>query len=374
MAALPDRRRPQRRGALFLDAERVAAAPGQVPSLDGLRAVSVLLVLFAHIVNEKYFPGGLGVLIFFLISGFLITRLLFAEFKSTGAVSLEKFYVRRVLRLVPAIVAFTIVVVAAFEIFLPDQIHAIEPISALAYFANYLYADYSVRHAAASMPFQVFWSLAVEWHFYMVFPAAFLVLRGNARSVLVLVASVCAVSLLVRLAEGHLHPQYLSTYYFYFRSETRMDSIATGVLIAAACELDGGRRAVLYLSRPLFVGLALIVVAGCLALRDPWFRETIRYTLLNMACAVLLCAVVFRAELPAVNRVLNTAVLVWIGELSYSLYVWHEGVSRAVSGFLPHLAKAVQIPLIFSACFAAAAASYYLIEQPVRKWGGRFTR
>src|SRR5580698_7810097 len=134
-------------------AAEMPASFGHVPSLDGLRAVSVGLVVFSHLLNDHLFPGGLGVLIFFVISGFLITRLMIAEFHKVGTVNLRKFYERRLLRLYPAIVTFAVVVSVAYLVFAPSKFNAWEPLSALLYFANYFYSVREIHGPPTTMPF-----------------------------------------------------------------------------------------------------------------------------------------------------------------------------------------------------------------------------
>src|ERR1700679_2982959 len=107
------------------------AAYGHVPSLDGLRAISIAFVLLGHLVNASLFPGGLGVLIFFVISGFLITRLMLVEYKATGTMSLRNFYLRRIFRLYPAVLTYTAIIIVTFLLLLPDKVNAREPLSAL---------------------------------------------------------------------------------------------------------------------------------------------------------------------------------------------------------------------------------------------------
>src|SRR4051812_31928291 len=95
---------------LFLPESRMSAQSGHIPNLDGLRAISIMIVMLSHFVNASLFPGGLGVYVFFVISGFLITRLLFGEKKNSGRISLANFYFRRALRLYPVVLVFTGVV------------------------------------------------------------------------------------------------------------------------------------------------------------------------------------------------------------------------------------------------------------------------
>jgi Acyltransferase family len=114
---------------LYLSSWEVPARPGYIPSLDGLRAISISLVLLAHFVDSRIFPGGLGVYIFFVISGFLITHLLLAEHKRTGTISLRQFYTRRIIRLYPVIVIFTAIVIC-LDITLRRSYNMLEPASA----------------------------------------------------------------------------------------------------------------------------------------------------------------------------------------------------------------------------------------------------
>jgi peptidoglycan/LPS O-acetylase OafA/YrhL len=361
--------------APHLSSTDMPARAGQVPSLDGLRAASIALVLLAHLVNERWFPGGFGVLTFFVISGFLITRLLFAEHKSRGTISLGAFYVRRVIRLYPAVVVYTIIVSAVILVAAPRQFDWPEPISALFYFANYLFVHYNVDHVTVTMPFTHFWSLSIEEQFYIFFPALLLLLRARPASVAALAIVACAVPLALRLIGAAQHPELLDTEYFYLRTEMRIDSIAFGVLVAALCELPQGRQMIQFVIRPLPVAIAVLVLIFCFAYREPFFRETLRYTLLAGAIAIGMSAIVFSGRYATANYILNAAPIVWIGKLSYSLYVWHLATGEAVKywfGGQPHMLVAL---LALAACVAMAALSYYGLEQPLiglrRRFGSR---
>jgi peptidoglycan/LPS O-acetylase OafA/YrhL len=271
-------------------------------------------------------------------------------------------------RLYPAIAAYTIAVMAIVAIRDPERMAAAwrEPLAALTYVANYLYAWYSVKQLTPQLPFQIFWSLAVEFQFYLMLPAAMLLLRGDAKRVFALAVAACIIPLIIRLVVATLHPGLVSSFYFYFRTETRIDSIATGVLVAAACEIPAGRRIVLSLARSIpIASLAGAVALACLIIfREPFFRETLRYTLLDFSAAILLISVVFADRYRWVNLLLNSVPFIWIGEVSYSLYVWHEGASNVVRGLLPSLWHPALIVLVFAACFATATLSYYAIERP----------
>lgn len=367
--------RAARDAAPYLSRDDMAARAGLVPSLDGLRAVSIVLVLLAHLVNDRWFPGGFGVLTFFVISGFLIARLLFAEYKARDTISLAAFYIRRVIRLYPAVLAYTVIVSAVVLIVAPSQFDWPEPVSALFYFANYLFVHYSVDHVTVTMPFTHFWSLSIEEQFYIFFPALLLLLRVRPASVAALALLGCAVPLALRLLGAIQHPELIDTEYFYLRTELRIDSIAFGVLVAALCEMPRGRALIQWLIRPIPVAVAGAIMIGCFAWRDPFFRETARYSVLAIVIAIGLCAVVFSGRYAPANVILNSAPVVWIGKLSYSLYVWHLATSEAVKYWLagqPHLRVAL---VALAVCFVMAALSYYGLEQPLiglrRRFGSR---
>jgi len=361
------------RSLLFLKQDRVPARFGEVPSLNGLRALSILVVMLSHFVSARIFPGGFGVLVFFVVSGFLITRLMFAEYGASGSVSMLQFYARRVLRLYPVILVYTGVVLALF-LLMGRNFNFIEPLSALFYFANYLYSNYSMSdHYNGSMPFEIFWSLSVEEHFYIVFPALFLILRGDPRRLVFAMLVVCVVCLGLRILQAHLHPARLDSYYFYFRTQFRIDSLAFGVLIAAACQTDQGRRIINLATLPFSIVLALFAILVCFAVRDPWFRETLRYSIQSFSIAVVIVAIVFSKRYLLLNRLLNLPPVVWVGMLSYSLYVWHLLAPMLLERAMPYLGYAGESAAAkFLLSFVLAAISYYGLERPFVRLRHRF--
>nr|WP_294507067.1 acyltransferase [uncultured Rhodopila sp.] len=339
----------------------MSARAGSIPSLDGMRAVSILLVLAAHFISSEQFPGGLGVYVFFVISGFLITRLLLAEFNLSGRISLSRFYLRRIIRLYPVIIVFTLCVTGVYMA-LGRRWNLLEPTSALAYFANYLYVYLDFHKIPQDMPFGPFWSLSVEEHFYILFPVAVVLLRGNPVRLTWLLAGLCAACLVLRLTVASLHPEYLASLTFYAESQYRLDSIGYGVILALACQTDRGRRILVRLAHPACSAVALAVLAACLAAHNLWFRETLRYSLLGCSIDVLTAGVLFSNRVPIVQSILNTTILVWIGRLSYSIYIWHEGVSSVLRGVVatPWLSVTANVVMTL----VVATISYYGVEQP----------
>jgi peptidoglycan/LPS O-acetylase OafA/YrhL len=202
-----------------------------------------------------------------------------------------------------------------------------------------------------------------------------LLFRGRPAAIAALAGITCAVPLGLRLFAAIHHPELLDTEYFYLRTELRMDSIAFGVLVAALCELPRGRRLIRWLIRPAPVVIAVAVLIFSFAWRDPFFRETLRYSLLAAAIAVGMCALMFSDRYAPANRLLNWAPVVWIGRLSYSLYVWHLAVSELVQNALSGAPHLVVAGVALAAAFAVACLSYYGLERPLnglrRRFGSR---
>lgn len=359
---------PKSSSNLYLS--RLPASFERVPSLDGLRAVSILIVMLSHFVDSHLFPGGFGVLVFFVISGFLITRLMLAEQKNAGRVDLRNFYLRRAFRLYPVVTVYTAVVVL-FVVVTARPFDLYEPASALFYFANYLYAwDSMAPHAGlVKMPFTIFWSLSVEEHFYLFFPVLFVFLRG--RGLVGWMAAICAVCLALRLFFAALHPEWLQSRFFY-STDVRLDSIAFGVLLAALCETHYAGRVIALLAQPAAVAAAIAVILLCMAIRNDWFRETIRYTLLAMAVTVIVAAIVFSPRYAPVQAVLNLSFVRWIGVLSYSLYVWHLLLPFLLRPVAPSLPYSATVLVDFALSLGIAALSYYVIEKPAGALRHRF--
>ena len=332
----------------------------RVPSLDGLRAISILAVLFTHYFWESG-PGGYGVLLFFIISGFLITRLLFAEQK-LAPVSLGGFYLRRLFRLYPVLVVFA-GVAAIVGLALYRDAHLDEILGVLFYYSNYLVVWKEMHHLTWGFePLQVFWSLSVEEHFYFLFPPVFLALKrpGPIIGFAVAVILFCTG---YRYIEALRYPELVPTWYFGMLTQFRIDSICYGVLLAAICEHPRCDRFTRSLISPTGVALSIIViVAGFVLLRDPALKTGLRWPLLGLPLAALTAAAVFSPRYALVRRVLNHPLAVWIGQLSYSLYVWHLLVLVVANALFPSgLTALITLPL----SFLVAWASFTFVEQPI---------
>ena len=367
-----------------------AAPPSYLPALDGLRAGAVLLVVAAHAGLERVVPGGFGVTLFFALSGFLITRQLLAEHARTGRIGFGGFYLRRLLRLVPAGLAYVLVAGGVF-VWAGGALSPGGWAAAALQGANYwqLVGGFRSTLAGVRHPFSILWSLAVEDHFYLLWPALLaLLLRRHGRGLAWATGAallLCAGALAWRATlfgacfpAGHapalrplacLPPASNPAYRFYrlyMATDTRLDSLAWGVLPALLAVWRPGWLAFAARSRPLQAA-ALAGLLASLLLPGDAFREVVRYSLQGLALAVLLPAVA--APGPHV-RLLAAAPAVWVGRLSYSLYLWHWGayaVADRLAGPRPLPWLSVALPL----AAVLTLASYYGIERPMLRWRRR---
>lgn len=296
-------------------------ASGPIPSLDGIRALSVALVFFSHNGLGDIVPGGLGVTIFFVLSGFLITTLMREEYAERGDVSFRAFYLRRLLRLTPPLFIVTALAVAlSLGTGLGDPFSAGGLASVLFYFSNYFQMAHGVHLQPPGLG--VTWSLAVEEHYYLLYPPlALALLRFGRRGFAALTLAVlCALILAWRCwlvlhgaPEDHLN---MST-------DTRVDAILVGCLLAMIRNpwLDPVPAA----SRKADIAVAALCVAllvASLSWRSEFFRLTLRYTVQSAAIAGLLYLAVARAR-QAPYRWLNTRPMVYLGAVSYTIYLAH---------------------------------------------------
>ena len=336
-----------------------------LPALDGLRAVSILLVLAAHGGLERIVPGGLGVTIFFFVSGYLITGQLAREHAKHGRISWGGFYARRAIRLMPAALGYVAIAGGAF-VALGGRISAGAWLASVFYGSNYAAVFTRTLDSAlpgVPHPFTILWSLAVEEHFYFVWPAALALLlaRGRAATLaallLVVVGELAWRAHLAPLCDGHaaahhglcgFHPDDR----IYKTTDTRLDSLAFGAIAA----ITGRTR----FARPVIAG-AVALLAASLAARSPLARDTWRCTAQGVSLLVLVPALIHGGEGP-VRRVLGSLPLRTIGRLSYGLYLWHWLALMLAARFAPH---GVRFVLCFTGLTTVlAVASWFGLEQP----------
>jgi peptidoglycan/LPS O-acetylase OafA/YrhL len=348
-----------------------------IPSLNGLRAISVSLVVAAHSGFGKIVPGALGVTVFFFLSGYLITTLMLAESDRTGNIAILNFYTRRIFRLgPPLLVTLAIAYGLAYSGLLPGRI-TLEGLAAqLLYFANYyaIFFDPSAQTTPAGTG--VLWSLAVEEHFYIFFPllmTAFASVALRRRTIGVLLGGTCLAIFAWRI---HLaqSPDFFSDR-TYLASETRIDSIIYGCLMALLINpLQAPRRTDKMSSTQwtLFsIGIGLLLFS--LIYRNPTFRETFRYSLQGIALfPVFYFAIRFHDN--AIFRHLNSSWAVRIGTYSYAIYLIHQIAIFAIDQNAPFLHHnpffIVAATLVISIAYAAAVDKF--VDQYFREFRRKY--
>ena len=315
----------------------------RIPSLDGARTVSAFLVIIWHIfaavpILWRFDYGNLGVRTFFVISGFLITSILMRELERTGGISLWTFYARRFLRLMPAY-WFYVVVIA---LLIPTgrvvaSYHQLAPV--LTYTSNYWRTLGIFGHT---------WSLSTEEQFYFLWPVALLLL-GLSRAWLATVAMIIAAPIFRVLADAHYWPVDSKVTF-----ECVCDAMAVGCALALLRQQlwDNERYQRLALSAWPWVAVAGVMVI--IAFRPHFlFKDLIGLPVLNVSLAMLLDRYM-RFPAQGFGRLLNARPMVWVGTLSYSVYLWQQ----LWTGFvLP-----ISLELLFT--LLSAMVSYYAIELP----------
>jgi peptidoglycan/LPS O-acetylase OafA/YrhL len=345
---------------------------GHIAGLDGLRGAAILLVLGIHAYLPFFKGGYLGVDLFFAISGFLITCLLLQEFDERGAINLKAFYKRRALRLLPALVV-VLALPSAFVLWKgrEDPMKVLLTVSAaLFYFTNWLVAHYGIT----STNFPVSWSLAQEEQFYLIWPITlFFLLRWRVSRVHV-AALLAATAVILAVRRAFLWQGEESWLLLYHSPDTRSDAILLGCTLALLVH----RRPIpaSRLSR-LAVALASLAAAGGLAflVSSFWIRSPFMYQGGFLLAAALACTVLYGVLLPRslLQRLFSFRPLVWVGRLSYSLYLWHSLTIKTSERFLNEYSVPWGAALVveFALTFLVAWLSYRFVESPFLRLKGR---
>jgi peptidoglycan/LPS O-acetylase OafA/YrhL len=322
---------------------------GYRPALDGIRGVAVLLVMLGHLFPSLIAAGAVGVLIFFTLSGFLITTLLIEERETSGRVDLTAFYKRRALRLLPAL--FTMLaVLLVLQAIVGSQAGYGRP----ALFAIFYVANWAIIRNVDFHHINHTWSLSIEEHFYLLWPIT-LVLVGRAwgvRKLLWVALLVAGASWAWRL---WLWSSDASLPRVMYGTDTRLDAL----LIGCALAIVGWQ----WIRRvPIVVTLLAFGAIGSLMLiRTNAFHFAVGYTAVSVATVVFI-AVALTGQ--RIASVLSGRSIVATGRISYGLYLWHLPVFGAVFKFGAPLPRALQMVAAVGLTFATAVLSYRFVEKP----------
>ncbi|OMC41762.1 hypothetical protein A5740_21880 [Mycobacterium sp. GA-1841] len=368
---------------------RRASIRRDIPALDGIRAIAVALVLAGHGGVPGVAGGFIGVDVFFVLSGFLITSLLLDEYRRTERIDLKGFWIRRAKRLLPAMVLMTLAVVIARDLFPSDAVSSLRDDAVAAFFwmANWVFVagntDYFSQGDTPS-PLQHTWSLAVEEQYYVIWPllvlAAALVLRRRrpnavrgavfGLAVLGVVASAVE-AILLSGDDGLLNRVYFGT-------DTRAQALLVGAAAAALLVRDWSaltvsgtlirarwRRWVAWILPVLGV-----LVLGAAAHLATGSAAEFRHGLLIVVAlgAVLVVAPVALDQDGYVARALAWYPLVTLGVISYGVYLWHWPIFLILNGERTGLTGWSLLALRCAVTIAVSWVSWWAIEQPIRHW------
>jgi len=371
-----------------------------LPGLDGMRAFAVVAVMVYH-ANPDWLPGGyLGVEVFFVISGYLITLLLIAEKERSFAIDMRQFWVRRARRLLPALFTMMILLTIWTALFERDALGKLrgDSIAAFFYVSNWYQIWTGAGYTAANdfAPLRHLWSLAVEEQFYLVWPLVmFALLRGGTRRIADISRYLVVAAIAITVATAVLyHPGPVGTpqvtpeaYWSVFgRDISKVDTLylstitrAGGLLLGAAFAMVW--RPVALMRGPLRTkgrlldGFALMGFVGLAAMSwamylldpegaNPWlFRGG--FFLCAIATLMMIAAVTHQRA--HTSRVLSVPVLLWIGTRSYGLYLYHWPIYQLIRNIAGNHLKWHEFVLAMVATGIITEASYRFIETPIRR-------
>ncbi|MBP2436624.1 acyltransferase family protein [Microbacterium amylolyticum] len=332
------------------------------PDIQGMRALAVGLVVLAHVDVPGLKGGFIGVDVFFVISGFLITQLLLREVARTGTVSITEFYVRRARRILPAAALVTVVILTYAAIVLPAaraQQTAIDAAWSSVFLSNWSFAADRVDYFTPTDPslFQHFWSLAVEEQFYLVWPLVVLALvpRVNRRVFVGVTAALFAASLAFSVWFTAADPVP-----GYFHTGARAYEIAAGALLA--CVLSAPLRT--RWRHAIGITGLLLIVAGTLTFSDATPFPG------SLALVPVIGTVLLLSAGPDTwtGRMLSAPTLRYIGDISFSLYLWHWPVTLAVQTALPYGSPyLLRVVLTIAISLGLASLTFHFVERPFQQ-------
>ena len=373
-----------------------------IPSLDGIRTVAFFIVFLSHL-GIKGIPGGFGVTVFFFLSGYLITTLLRREYERSNKVDFKKFYMRRVLRIWPPFYIVLVLAIGASYLagFYSDapatetvthaEIHKVEDhgdetpppatadepyraiLSQVLHYSNYFNLQFTDRSMAPGTT--VFWSLAVEEHFYLMFPLLYILLRrlgvGASKQATVFLG-ICLTVLLWRcLLVFKMGAGYSRIFY---ATDTRLDSILFGCALAVSGNpaLKQDHQISESRLKRLYLPLGFVLLLCSFFIRAEGFRNTLRYSIQGIALYPFFIAAI-RFPDWLIFKPLNWGWMRFVGVLSYSLYLIHFSVIKLLHLKMPGLGMLGTAVLSLAISLVLSYAVYRLAEVPAARIKKRFS-
>ena len=355
-----------------------------LPSIDSLRALAVLAVIIYH-VDVNYLPGGfLGVDLFFVLSGYLISSLIIKEYRKTGSLNLYNFYIRRARRLLPAVyfmITVGLVIMVLFNEVLLRKSH-LDAIFGYIYSSNWWYIFHKLDYFdsfGAQSPFKHLWSLAIEEQFYMIFPLLFLLVNRKKKSkdgtyklnknFLYVVLGLILASLIAHILLFDIN----NISRIYFGTDTRAFSLLVGVVGAILYPMERLHAKVTPQQNMIYSVVSLVSIATLITVMiytSEYNTLLYRGGFLLVAILGLIVIISSGKQHTLMSRLLSFKPVVFIGKISYSLYLWHFPVlvlTTPVSEIGNPNIFFVILRIVLT--FAVAIVSYVFVETPIRKLG-----
>jgi len=344
-----------------------------MPFLDGFRAYAILLVIFGHVNRSFVTLAQFGVTLFFFVSGFLITKLLIAEYQRNNTIDLKKFYIRRILRLYPAL-TFMLITTCILILSFGFRIVYQEILAGFFYYTNYYRIYFPAPLPAANYPSPgLLWSLAVEEHYYLVFPLLFMLLFSlkNKRFVYILIALLLFFPglriytfLTATDIQLDLRKIYMLTHY-------RADSILYGCLSALLIYGISYTPYLKFIQSKFCILTGFVFLALTQMIPGELAHYALRFTSQGIAFSLIIPGFLVLSKQHLGMKLLENKTIVFIGRLSYSLYLFHWVAMATMD--LYHPAKNIAWYLLFFTLTATLSlVSFFLVEKPVLKLRKKF--
>lgn len=347
-----------------------------MPGLDGLRALAVLAVIAYHL-QAPWAPGGLlGVGVFFVLSGYLITDILGAQYEKVGAINLKQFWIRRARRLLPALWMMLLVVFTAVVFLDSTQVHAmgLDTLAAFFYISNWWYIFHHVSYFARfgpPSPLTHLWSLAVEEQFYLVWPLLLGVAFRFIRKQWLIVCLTLLGAAASAIAMATLYHPGMSPNRVYYGTDTRAFALLIGAALALlwpsrhfSPSLPSGKRWLLEI-----VGTVGLLTFAVMVVHSNQYQTYLyRWGMLMLAVATAGTVAALAHPATRLSRILGSKPLRWIGVRSYGIYLWHYPIIILGAGAFPKGMVLWQRDMIeVFASLSIAAVSWRYLEEPIRQ-------
>lgn len=347
-----------------------------ISGLDGLRAISVLAVILYHLHIDWIDGGFLGVTVFFVLSGYLITDILVNEFERNGKIDFKKFWIKRFRRLLPALIIMLVFIASWITLFQRSFLVGLreEILAAFVYVSNWYYVfqehSYFTKFAPPS-PLQHMWSLAVEEQFYIVWPILMLLALKFIPSKGKIAVFILLLSFISAEAMAFMFTPDIDPSRVYFGTDTRAFSLLLGAALAMvwpSAKLSNNVTSELRKTLNItgLVSLVALIVMMVFIQEDGTFLYYGGMYLASAVTAVLIAVIVHPAS--SIGKLFSFKPLLWIGVRSYGIYIWHFPIIVLLGiAVKTETISGTKIVIALLLTFILSSLSWHFVEEPIRK-------